>query len=83
MAVLTEYMPPEHEGGLLDESIRKFCKMPVSGKKIPGLAEKMINYDNDESLELQKQRLIAYLKSLGLASAKFKIYAGDSATQLY
>jgi hypothetical protein len=43
----------------------------------------MINYDNDELLNVQDQRLISYLKSLGLASAKFRKYAGDSATQLY
>lgn len=52
-------------------SIKKFCTMPVSGKEIPGLANKIIkhygNYDDIYNLHLEN--LFRHLKANGIEEA--------------
>lgn len=52
-------------------SIKKFCTMPVSGKTIPGLAEKIIeHYGNDEDIHnLHFENLFKHLKANGIKDA--------------
>lgn len=52
-------------------SIKKFCTMPVSGKTIPGLAEKIVeHYGNDEDIHsLHYENLFKHLKANGIKEA--------------
>ena len=52
-------------------SIKKFCTMPVSGKEIPGLADKIINHygDRDDIRTLQLENLFKHLKANGIKDA--------------
>lgn len=61
---LEEYLQ-SRDGSFFEESIREFCTMPVSGKKINGLADKIINgYTNYDNLkELQRENLIKHLEA--------------------
>lgn len=59
------------DGSLFEPSIREFCTMPVSGKEIPGLADKMLeHYGNKEDiLILQKENLAKHLRANGVGRA--------------
>ena len=55
------------DGGMYTSSISDFCKTPVGGKTIKGLAQKMISGDHSSELnQLQTQNLIELLDSLNL-----------------
>ncbi len=52
------------DGDECGPSIKKFCTMPVSGKKIKGLSDKILKYDSDNKdiIKLQRDNLIKHLK---------------------
>ncbi len=52
------------DGGYFVSSIKEFCVMPVSGRKINGLADKIINHYSDykDIIELERKNLIEHLK---------------------
>ncbi|MDR0596379.1 MAG: substrate-binding domain-containing protein [Clostridiales Family XIII bacterium] len=82
---LTEYLPAQ-DGSLYVSSIKAFCTMPASGKKIKGLAKKITNNEaavNESLHKLHRTRLIAYLKYRGLQSAKLREYEGAEQITLY
>ena len=62
--VLEEYKQAQ-DGSLFEKSIRQYCTMPVSGKNIPGLADKILNhYGNyNDIITLQRENLIQHLKA--------------------
>ena len=81
--MVEQYQEPEFHGALLQKSIEAFCTMPVSGKKIEGLAGKIITGSNHESIhQLHKQRLIDILNRNGLTGYSFIHYEGDTPTPL-
>ncbi|WPC44346.1 M56 family metallopeptidase [Clostridium sp. JS66] len=45
-------------------SIKKFCTMPVTGKKIKGLSDKILKYgrDNKDIIKLNRDNLVKHLK---------------------
>jgi len=59
------------DGTYFVPSIREFCTMPVSGKEIPGLADKIIrHYGNyDDIRTLQRENLFKHLKANGIKKA--------------
>ncbi|AFM00256.1 antirepressor regulating drug resistance protein [Desulfitobacterium dehalogenans ATCC 51507] len=57
------------DGANFFTSIRSFCTLPVSGKPISGLAEKIIHYSNDEELlKLQLENLTKHLRKNGVTN---------------
>ena len=52
------------DGSLFAPSIEEFCTMPVSGKKIKGLADKILDYymDYSDIIQLERENLIKHLK---------------------
>ena len=56
------------DGADWQPSIKKFCRMPVSGKEIPGLADKIIyHYGNRDDLRtLHRENLLKHLKENGI-----------------
>lgn len=52
------------DGALWEPSIREFCTMPVSGRKINGLADKIISHYSNykDIIELERKNLIEHLK---------------------
>ncbi len=60
------------DGGDYGISIHEFCKMPVSGNEIPGLADKMIKYDQNAVKLLLRENMISHLKSNNLTGIKFR-----------
>lgn len=59
---LEEYKQ-SRDGSEYIDSIEEFCIMPVSKKKINGIAKKMIMYSGDEGItNLKKENLISHLK---------------------
>ena len=68
--VLEKYEPAK-DGADWQPSIRKFCTMPVSGKEIPGLADKIIDHyrNRDDIRALQWGNLYKHLKTKGINSA--------------
>lgn len=52
------------DGSYFNSSIKEFCTMPISGKKINGLADEIINYHSDHKdiIELERKNLIEHLK---------------------
>ena len=67
-AYVLEELKRALDGGLLVSSIREFCTMPVSGKEIEGLADKILDYNMDYSdiIQLEREKLIQYLKDNNL-----------------
>lgn len=55
------------DGSLFAPSIEEFCTMPVSGKKIKGLDDKIIDYymDYSDIIQLERENLIKHLKANG------------------
>jgi beta-lactamase regulating signal transducer with metallopeptidase domain len=62
--IMEEYKQAQ-DGSLFVKSIRQYCTMPVSGKKIPGLADKILNHygDYNDIITLQRENLIQHLKA--------------------
>lgn len=52
------------DGADFSSSIKEFCIMPVSGKKIKGLADKIFNHygDYEEIIQLERENLIKHLE---------------------
>ncbi|MEA4987329.1 MAG: DUF4825 domain-containing protein, partial [Anaerovorax sp.] len=61
---LEEYLQAE-DGTRFAPSIKEFCTFPLSGSKIPGLADKILNHysDYEDLLLLQKNNLIDHLNA--------------------
>jgi beta-lactamase regulating signal transducer with metallopeptidase domain len=59
------------DGADWQPSIKKFCTMPVSGKKIPGLADKIIDHygNRDDIRTLRWENLFKHLKANGIKDA--------------
>lgn len=53
------------DGSLFAPSIEEFCTMPVSGKKIKGLVDKILDYymDYSDIIQLERENLIKHLKA--------------------
>jgi len=68
--VLSDYEQAK-DGSDFVTSIREFCKMPVSGGDIPGLADKILNHygDYDDIRVLLRENLIKHLKVNGVKNA--------------
>ncbi len=64
---LEEFLP-SMDGSFWEPSIREFCTMPVSGKEIEGLADKIINHymDYSDIIQLEREKLIQYLNDNNL-----------------
>lgn len=63
---LDKYEQPE-EGDTYGSSIKKFCTMPVSGKKIRGLSDEILHYpyDNKDVKKLHEDNLDKHLEANG------------------
>jgi beta-lactamase regulating signal transducer with metallopeptidase domain len=61
------------------KSIEDFCTMPVSGKKIEGLAELILNhYGNyDDVTALHRENLIKHLKANNQTGVKYRLPDGE------
>ena len=59
---LEEFLPAM-DGAFLESSIRDFCVMPISGEKIEGLADEIINHymDYSDIVQLEREKLIQYI----------------------
>lgn len=68
--VLEEYQQAK-DGADFAPSIREFCTMPVSGKKIRGLADKIIDHyaNRDDIQRLHYENLYKHLKANGINDA--------------
>jgi hypothetical protein len=66
------------DGDTCGPSIKKFCTMPVSGKKIRGLSDKILKYesDNKDIIKLQRDNLIKHLKVNGQTGISIKEVTG-------
>jgi len=66
-------LTPSGDGRLWAESIRKFCTYPVSGKKIPGLADEIIKHYSDYSdiMALREENLKASLIASGITGTVY------------
>ncbi len=66
------------DGAHSGDSIRKLCVMPVSGKEIQGLAEKMnTDYSNDTRRELLMQNLKEHLITYGQIGVSLQMSDGS------
>ncbi|NLX64816.1 MAG: hypothetical protein GX022_08610 [Clostridiaceae bacterium] len=76
--VLEKYEQAQ-DGAYWQPSIKKFCTMPVSGKKIPGLADRIIkHYSNyDDIRTLQRENLFKHLKANDIKSATLFNSSGE------
>lgn len=65
------------DGSYFNATIEDFCVMPHSGKKIPGLANKILDFNSNYSdlLTLRDENLKTYLKSQGLENVLQKTYS--------
>lgn len=72
------------DGSSFRPSIEKYCTLPVSGKTIPGLAERIISaYSNHEPLlELARQHLTEHLQQYGQTGVGLVTTYDDSMTPL-
>ncbi|WP_130862321.1 M56 family metallopeptidase [Bacilliculturomica massiliensis] len=70
------------DGNAFHKSIERFCTMPVSGRRIEGLSEKILDhYGGYEDLaELQRNNLIDHLRSCGIERA-WLINAGETGAE--
>lgn len=59
-------------------SIKKFCTMPVSGKKIKGLSDKILKHDSDNKdiIKLNRDNLIKHLKANAQKGISIKEVSG-------
>ncbi|NMM62521.1 hypothetical protein HBE96_07410 [Clostridium sp. P21] len=66
------------DGDECGPSIKKFCTMPVSGKKIRGLSDKILKYDSDNKdiIKLQRDNLIKHLKANSQTGISIKEVSG-------
>lgn len=64
------------DGGDFGKSVREFCTS-LTGKEIPGLAEKMISYDQNAVNELMHINLTNHLKNNNLSGIKLKLHDGE------
>lgn len=53
------------DGSYFGSSIKEFCTMPVSGKNIKGLADKILDHygDYEDIIKLERENLIKHLKA--------------------
>ncbi len=51
------------DGAYFSTSIKQFCTMPVSGEKIKGLADSILQHNYDDILKLNTENLKAHLVS--------------------
>jgi len=67
------------DGSEFGPSIRKYCTMPVSGKEIPGLADKIFkHYSNYEDIRiLLRNNLLKHLKVNGITDATLYSPSGE------
>ncbi len=67
------------DGSYFSSSIKKYCTMPVSGKKIKGLADKILKYysDYEDLQELLYDNLYKHLKNNGISDATITDYLGE------
>ncbi len=63
-------------------SVEEYCTMPVSGKKIEGLANKILKPVDKALYQLQQQRLINILNNNGLTGYSLANYDGSKTTAL-
>ncbi|SHO44302.1 M56 family metallopeptidase [Anaerocolumna xylanovorans] len=62
------------DGSYFNSSVKAYCVMPLSGKKIPGLAKEILaHYDNYvDLLSLRDENLKKYQKKYGLEDVRMK-----------
>jgi hypothetical protein len=67
------------DGSDFASSIHEFCKMPVSGEEIKGLADEILeHYGNyDDLFELQRENLLEHLKKNGIKDATLYNHNGE------
>jgi hypothetical protein len=67
------------DGAYFGQSIRDFCTMPVSGKRIEGLAELILIYysDYDGIRDLHRENLIKHLKANNQTGVKLRMHSGS------
>lgn len=67
------------DGTELTPSIKEFCSMPVSGKKISGLSDKIIKYYGDykDILKLNEDNLAKHLKENGQTGISLQKVSGE------
>lgn len=77
--ILDEYKQAM-DGSEFAKSIRAYCTMPVSGKKINGLANKILNhYGNyDDIIALERKNLIKHLKANHQNNIMLKVKGSDN-----
>lgn len=76
--VLEEYEQAK-DGSYFGSSIRGFCTLPVSGKKIKGLADQILRHytDYDDIISLQYNNLYKHLKKNGITDATLTNHEGE------
>lgn len=81
--ILSKYQKSK-DGVDLIPSIKKYCTLPVSGKEIEGLAPKITNYlsNSDELIEIQKSKLVKYIRDNKLNINYLKKHEGDNKVPL-
>ncbi len=67
-----EKYEPTMDGSLYGKSIKEFCTMPVSGKEIPGLADKLIKLHPDNVNSLMLENMKTLLKENNLTGIKLR-----------
>ncbi|HZX45850.1 MAG TPA: M56 family metallopeptidase [Clostridia bacterium] len=67
------------DGAYFGQSIRDFCTMPVSGKRIEGLAELILAHysDCDDIRDLHRENLIKHLKANNQTGVKLRMHSGS------
>ena len=62
------------DGSYFKKSIEGFCTMPISGKKIPGLADKILKHygEYDDIITLHRENLIKHLQENNQIGVKLK-----------
>lgn len=67
------------DGSGFEPSIREFCKMPVSGEEIKGLADEIIDhYGNyDDLFNLQRENLLEHLEKNGINDVTLYNHKGE------
>lgn len=67
------------DGSYFAKSIEDFCSMPVSGRKIAGVADKILNHYGNygDIVTLHRENLIKHLKSNHQTGIKLKTPSGE------
>lgn len=62
------------DGSYFSSSIKEFCTMPVSGKKIIGLSSRILNHysDYEDIRKLHRENLNKHLNKYGITNVKFE-----------